>query len=72
MWSLRYSPSAAGGRGEITVTFDGEKTSIALLEGMRERSAAFDHFGFFNFQPDGHYVQVFVDDLEFSTRPERP
>ncbi|HEY6227703.1 MAG TPA: hypothetical protein VI282_11330 [Verrucomicrobiae bacterium] len=67
-WSLRYSPRAARGRGQITVTLDDEKTAIDLPEGMRERGATFDHFGFFNFQPDGHYVEVFVDDLVFSTR----
>lgn len=70
-WSLRYSPIAAGGRGEISVTLDSEKTSIELRPGMRERGASFDHFGFFNFQPDGHYVEIFVDDLEFSTRAQQ-
>jgi hypothetical protein len=71
-WSLRYSATAAGGRGAITVTLDNEKASIELPAGVRERGASFDHFGFFNFQPDGHYVEIFVDDLEFSARgPER-
>lgn len=62
-WSLRYSPQ---GRGRVTVTLDEQSTSLELPEGMREQGAIFDHFGFFNFQPDGHYVRVFVDDLEFS------
>lgn len=67
-WTLRYSPQGADGRGEITVSLGDEKTSVALPEGVRKVGAVFDHFGFFNFQPDGHYVKVFVDDLEFSAR----
>jgi hypothetical protein len=65
-WSLRYSPQGADGRGLITVTLDAAQTSIALPDRMRQKGAEFDHFGFFNFQPDGHYVQIFIDDLEYS------
>ena len=67
-WSLRYSPKGAAGRGQITITLDSARTSIDLPANMREQGATFDHFGFFNFQPDGHYVEVFIDDLEYSAR----
>jgi hypothetical protein len=67
-FSLDYSPNAAAGRGQITVTLDADKISITLPEHMRQNSATFDHFGFFNFQPDGHYVKIFLDDLEFTSR----
>jgi hypothetical protein len=67
-WSFDYAPAGANGRGELTVTLGNERTSVALPEGMRAGRATFDHFGFLNFQPDGHYVKVFLDDLEFSAR----
>ena len=69
-WSLRYSPKAAAGRGQITITLDSAQTSIDLPHNMRQYGATFDHFGFFNFQPDGHYVEVFIDDLEYSAREQ--
>lgn len=68
LWSLHYVPTAANGRGEITIILGDETTSVALPDGVRKSGAIFDHFGFLNFQPDGHYVKVFIDDLEFSAR----
>ena len=65
-WTLHYDPQAADGRGRITVTLDDEKVELDLRAGARESGATFDRFGFFNTQSGGHYVKVFVDDLQCS------
>ena len=65
-WSLHYKPSGAGGRGEITWRLDDQVQTVPLPEGLRQHGASFDHFGFFNFQPDGAWLEVYVDDLRFT------
>jgi hypothetical protein len=64
VWSLRYSPKAHDGHGEITVVFDQQTQKLALAPGLKERGAVFDRFGFFNLQSGGHWVEVYLDDLE--------
>lgn len=44
-WSLTYEPEAAGGRGAITATIDGETSVCELAPGHRAEGATFDHFG---------------------------
>lgn len=68
-WSLDYRPGGAGGHGEITWRVDDQQQTVSLPAGLREHGAAFDHFGFFNFQPDGAWLEVYVDDLRFSAGP---
>lgn len=65
-WSLRYAPSGADGRGEVTWRLGDHQQTVALPEGMRQRGARFDHFGFFNFQPDGAWLEMYVDELQFT------
>jgi hypothetical protein len=65
-WELRYSPSDAGGNGEVTVKLDDHVQSIALKRGYRKLGAKFDRFGIFNSQTGGHYVDIALDDLRFT------
>ena len=65
-WSLRYDPTAAEGRGMITVIFDGQVHHLSLDERAREEGARFDRFGLFNVQSGGHHVKVFIDDVSYS------
>ena len=44
-WSLAYDPRAAGGRGAITATIDGETSVCELAPGHKADGATFDHFG---------------------------
>lgn len=67
-WSLRYSPTGANGRGQITATLDGQARTLDLQPGHRGAGATFDRFGFCNVQSGGHYVEVYVDDLQYTTR----
>lgn len=68
-WSMHYNPRGAGGNGSITVTFDESTQTLELRPGDRATGAAFDRFGFFNLQAGGHYVQIYVDDLQFTAGP---
>lgn len=67
-WTLHYDPNAAGGKGRIDMTFDDQKLAVELRPEDRKRGATFDHFGLFNPQEGGHYVELFVDDLEYTAR----
>jgi hypothetical protein len=55
-WKIHYVPRAAGGQGQITVTFDGQEQVLTLNANQREAGAVFDRFGLFNFQTGGQYV----------------
>jgi hypothetical protein len=67
-WTLRYDPDGADSKGQIHLTLDDEKLTIDLRPDARHRGATFDRFGFFNVQEGGHYVEVYVDDLEYTTK----
>jgi hypothetical protein len=67
-WAVRYDPTAAGGNGRITVTFDGSDQAMDLRPGDKGRGATFDRFGLFNHQSGGNYVYVYVDDLSYTSR----
>ncbi|MFO1020813.1 MAG: hypothetical protein U0903_08975 [Planctomycetales bacterium] len=67
-WKIDYDPEGAGGRGEIEVVFDGASRKFALRPGDRARGATFDRFGMFNLQAGGHHVQVWIDELQFTSR----
>lgn len=68
-WSLHYSPTAAGGNGQITVKFDENTQTLDLKPEDRKRGATFDRFGFFNMQTGGHYVFLYADDLSYAKTP---
>lgn len=65
-WAIRYAPTAAEGRGRITVTFDGKDQVLELAKGLKERGATFDRFGIFAQQQGGQYVEVYLDDLAYT------
>jgi hypothetical protein len=66
-WTLRYDPKAgATGSGQIVVTLDDEKVTLDVRPEDRKAGATFDRFGLFNVQEGGHYVEVYVDDLEYT------
>lgn len=68
VWSMRYSPGGAGGRGRITFALDGETQELDLAPGHRAAGAAFDRFGIFNAWPGGHYVELYLDDVSFTAK----
>ncbi|MEX2285929.1 MAG: hypothetical protein WD648_02495 [Planctomycetaceae bacterium] len=66
-WSLAYSPRAANGRGQIAITLDGERHTLDLAQGERASGATFDRFGLFNIQAGGHHVEIYLDDLKYTS-----
>ncbi|MBA3483203.1 MAG: hypothetical protein H0T51_15450, partial [Pirellulales bacterium] len=65
-WSLHYEPTAANGRGRITVRLDKTSCHLDLREGERSEGATLDRFGLFNVQSGGHHVEAYLDDLRYS------
>ena len=66
-WTMTYDPGGADGLGELTLTLDDEEKSVALAPGMKNDGSMFDRFGMIAFRAGGHYVDVYLDDIEFTT-----
>ena len=66
-WTLRYLPEGNQGHGEIVVTLDGESVALPLGETARKGNAAFDRFGILSWNRGGHYVEVYFDDLAYTS-----
>jgi hypothetical protein len=67
---LEYSPAGAGGRGEITLRLDGQRTRLGLKEGDRASGAHFDRFGLITTWIDGNGQQIYFDDLIYTFKQE--
>jgi hypothetical protein len=68
-WTIDYDPTGARGNGQIAVTFDGKVQTLDLKTGHKKLGATFDRFGILNCQSGGHYVEVYLDDLEYTAKP---
>ncbi len=67
-WTLEYDPAAHGGNGAVTLTLDGESTTLNLAPGHKAQGAAFDRFGLFNMQDNnGKDCVLYLDDLSYTT-----
>jgi hypothetical protein len=71
-WSLKYSPSANQGRGQITMTFDEQSVSMDLTAAARKGNAIFDRFGFLSWHRGGNYVDIYFDDITYTARRPSP
>jgi hypothetical protein len=65
-FTIVYDPSANNGNGRIVVTLDDASKTFNLTPSDRAKSSLFDHFGLFGISPDGHYVEMYLDDLNFT------
>lgn len=65
-WALGYDPNGGGGRGAITVTLDGQSTTMLLRSGDKARGAHFDRFGIVTTHVDGNGQTVYFDDLTYT------
>jgi hypothetical protein len=68
-WTFDYSPTAAGGRGQITVTLDDQRTVLPLAAGDRGDDR-FDRFGIISAWVDGNSQTIYCDDLTYTVRQE--
>jgi hypothetical protein len=69
-WALEYSPSAAGGRGQITLTLDRQSVQLPLGEGHKATGARFDRFGIITTWIDGNSQTLFLDDLTYTCKQD--
>ena len=67
-WTLEYSPAAAGGRGQITLTLDRKAVRLDLNEATRASGTRFDRFGIVTTWIDGNSQNIFFDDLTYTCR----
>jgi hypothetical protein len=70
-WSIQYSAKAANGNGAIDVKFDDKVETLVLTPEHRKQGAIFDRFGLFNLQVGGHFVDISIDDVTFTTGSRR-
>lgn len=70
-WTLVYDPDAAGGRGAVTATIDGEVLVCELEPGHKADGAAFDRFGLLNVvkSADGP-GDLWIDDVTINGEAE--
>jgi hypothetical protein len=62
---MKYDPSAADGRGALTVTLGDATATLILDPGVKKEGATFDRFGFFP-SGGGGMVQIYFDDLKYT------
>jgi hypothetical protein len=69
-WSFEYSPTAAGGNGQVTVTLDGQSAKLDLAPGHKSAGARFNRFGIVSNWVDGNGQVVYLDDLTYTASQE--
>ena len=61
------TPPAAGGRGRITVTLDGQAVHLDLVRAAtRPPATRFDRFGIVTTWIDGNSQTIYFDDLTYT------
>jgi hypothetical protein len=68
-WEFAYSPAAAGGRGRLTLTLDGQATHIDLTDKQNTSGGMFNRFGVITTWIDGNGQSVYFDDLTYTATP---
>ncbi len=66
-WSLHYSPNGANGNGQIITKLDNESRTLDIRSGIKQTGATFDRFGLFNIQAGGHFVNLYLDNLTYTS-----
>ena len=69
-WSFEYSPTAVGGKGQITVTVDQQSVTMDMAEGHKMAGAQFNRFGIVSNGVDGNGQVVYLDDLIYTARQD--
>jgi hypothetical protein len=69
-WTLEYSPTAAGDKGQITVMLDKESVQLVLGKGCRASGAKFNRFGLISTWVDGNSQTIYFDDLTYTSKQD--
>jgi hypothetical protein len=65
-WTLVYDPAAAGGRGSLRLTLDGQSAAVELTAGAKAEGGRLDRFGLLTVGPGGGSLKVYFDDLTYT------
>lgn len=65
-WTLEYSPTAADGKGRMTLTLDRKSVRLDLEKGSKAIGARFNRFGFITTWVDGNAQHIYFDDLTYT------
>ena len=65
-WMLLYDPAGGNGRGQISVSLDGQSCMLELAPDAKAIGASFDRFGICTPWIDGNSVTAYFDDLEYT------
>ncbi len=69
-WTLEYNPAV--GFGRISLTLDGQLTTVDLTAADRQAGAHFNRFGMITTQIDGSGQTVYFDDLTYTVGVPEP
>lgn len=69
-WKLDYNPQGGQGKGTITVSLDGKRSSMDVPPGHRAIGAEFDRFGLITPWIDGNGQHVYFDDISYTYRQD--
>ncbi len=64
-WRFHYVPRPDGS-GRMTVALDGEVATYQVDAVKRKGNATFDRFGILSWNRGGHFLEVYIDDLELT------
>ncbi|MBI3119614.1 MAG: hypothetical protein HYZ00_13045 [Candidatus Hydrogenedentes bacterium] len=65
-WSIAWDPAANGGAGRLTTQLDDSSVALDVPAEFRKASAALAQFGVLSWHTGGNFVEVYLDDLEFT------
>lgn len=70
-WKFVYDPDAGDGKGAITVTLGEKSVTVSMKSGDKAKGATFDRFGLFTANIGGSYVKIYLDDVTYTSAPEK-
>jgi hypothetical protein len=68
-WTLIYDPAGNNRNGLLELTLGKDRIELPLHEGDKSRGASFDRFGLFTSHIGGAFVEVYLDDLQYTVQP---
>jgi hypothetical protein len=66
-WSLIYDPLGNNGKGLLKATLGDQSVALPLKNGDKELGATLDRFGLFTTHIGGSYVNIYFDDLAYTS-----
>ncbi len=69
-WLIAYTPADADGKITVAAHLDSSRAILELKPEMLEENAAFDRFGCLSWQSGGLFVEIYLDDLDYTAQAE--